>query len=118
MNILNKFKAIISILTHRHCYIIPMYGKMTEEEIVEQAFNTTCVHYLGRSCEGWKGKSPESLQARFDMIRTALHDKNVIMVSEHDGEYYVMRDCDTSDRVDELMSLRLADENNEKGGGE
>lgn len=110
MNILNKIKAIINILTHRHSYIITMDGRMTDEEIVEQAFNTVCVHYLGQNCKGWKGKSPESLQARCDMIRSALHDRNLIMLSEHDGKYYVMRDCDIPERVDELMSLCLPDE--------
>lgn len=110
MNIICKLRAICDILTHRHCYIIPMHGKMTDDEIVENAFNHVCAHYLGRNIKGWEPRTKDSLQARCDMMSTALHDKNVIMMSEHDGEYSIMRDCDTSDKVGELMSICLPEE--------
>lgn len=101
----NKLRAILDILTHRHCYIIPMHGKMTDDEIVKTAFNQVCAHYLGRNIKDWESRTEDSLQARCDMMSTALHDKNVIMLSENDGKYSIMRDCDTSERVDELMNL-------------
>lgn len=105
----NKLMAIWDILTHRHGYIIPMHGDMTEDEVIKNAFNHICVHYLGRNIKGWNPRTNDALQARCDMMSTALHDKNVIMLSEHNGEYSIMRDCDTPDRVDELMSIRLPD---------
>lgn len=102
--ILRKLYMTFQVMTHKHVYLIPFHGEMTEDEVTEQALNITLLHYLAKRCEGWKGKTQDDLEARMEMIKSAMSDKNVIMLSEHEGKYYTSRSVESSEMADKLAA--------------
>lgn len=102
------------VMTHKHVYLIPFHGEMTEDEVTEQALNITLLHYLAKNCEGWKGKTQDDLEARMEMIKSSIHDKNVIMLSEHEGKYYTSRSVESEEMIDNLIARNLTTEEAEE----
>ena len=101
-------------MTHKHVYLLPFDGEMTDDEVLKQAYNTITIQFLAKNCEGWKGKTQDDLEARVEMIKSAMHDKNVIMLSEHEGTYSIMRSVESEAMIDKLIAKNLPAEEAEK----
>lgn len=105
MNIIERIKTAVRVLTHRHCFCLTYKGKMTTKQLSEEVLNAGCIMFLGQHCEDLRKGS--NLRARADMVKAALHDDNVEMHTENHGAYYIIRDCGTENMVDTLNNLEL-----------